>query len=54
MKFHRNFVGIRFLSVSITFCSHGCTPLMWAARRGHEEVAHLLIEAGADMEWQDK
>ena len=28
------------------------TALMWAAANGREEVARLLLEAGADTEWQ--
>lgn len=27
----------------------GITPLMWAAKRGHLEMAEFLIENGADL-----
>ena len=29
------------------------TALMWAAANGREEVARLLLQAGADTEWRD-
>ncbi|KAM5349339.1 hypothetical protein ACJ41O_005844 [Fusarium nematophilum] len=32
---------------------YGRTPLQWAALRGHEAVARLLLEAGADKEAKD-
>ena len=30
------------------------TPLMVASHAGHEELVQLLIEAGADLEYQDE
>ena len=29
-------------------------PLMWAASKGHTEVARLLIEAGAEVNAKDR
>ena len=31
----------------------GRTPLSWTAERGHEEVAKLLLEKGAELESKD-
>ena len=31
----------------------GRTPLLWAARYGHKDVAALLLERGADKEAKD-
>ena len=33
---------------------HGLTPLHWAAKKGHTEIASLLIASGADIHSNDK
>jgi hypothetical protein len=33
--------------------SYGRTPLSWAAEKGHEAVAKLLLEKGAELETKD-
>ena len=33
--------------------SHGSSPLQFSARHGHVECVDLLIDAGADVNWQD-
>ncbi len=33
---------------------YGYTPLLWAARYGHDAVVQLLLEKGADLEAKDK
>ncbi|MDX2213077.1 MAG: ankyrin repeat domain-containing protein [Oculatellaceae cyanobacterium bins.114] len=33
---------------------HGKTPLHWAILKGHEDIAILLVEAGADVHQKDK
>ena len=38
--------GQRYLN---SFDYVSCTPLMWAARKGHVEIANLLLDAGADI-----
>ncbi|KKP02994.1 hypothetical protein THAR02_04925 [Trichoderma harzianum] len=33
--------------------NNGHTPLLWAAREGHEAIAKLLVNAGAQIDWKD-
>lgn len=32
----------------------GCTPLLWACKNEHSEIAKLLIKKGANIEMVDK
>jgi palmitoyltransferase ZDHHC13/17 len=34
----------------LLFCDLGCTPLHWAAIRGHLEVCIVLVHAGSKKE----
>ena len=41
----------------LTICIYtqtGCTPLSWACKNGHSDVAQLLINKGANMNVTDK
>ena len=33
---------------------HGQTPLYWALKNGHQEIAKLLLVSGADIEAENK
>ncbi|KAJ6135142.1 hypothetical protein N7512_000302 [Penicillium capsulatum] len=34
--------------------TRGCTPLIWSAQRGHEDITRYLLEKGAEIEKHDR
>jgi hypothetical protein len=50
----KRLLSIRNIYVNVKDDEYGSTPLHWAARNGHIEITHLLLQNGADVNVKDR